>query len=68
MTHARVWMLIPTTGSGSILAALRIDAPLVVVPNPELLDNHQVELAEAVAEKKWAIHGHLESGATCSLS
>ena len=47
-------------GSGSILAALRIAVPLVVVPNPTLLDNHQVELAEALAEQGYVIHGHLK--------
>ncbi len=47
------------TGSGSILDALRMDVPLVVVPNPELLDNHQVELAEALSAQGYVIHGSL---------
>jgi beta-1,4-N-acetylglucosaminyltransferase len=37
-----------TPGSGSILAALRMPRPLLVVPNAELMDDHQQELAEAL--------------------
>ena len=48
-------------GSGSVLDALRLAVPLVVVPNPSLLDNHQEELAEEMARQGYAIHGHLES-------
>lgn len=47
-------------GSGTILDALRISVPLVVVPNSELLDNHQIELAEALAEQEYVVHGKLE--------
>ena len=46
-------------GSGSILDALRVAVPLVVVPNETLLDNHQVELAEALAEQEYVVHGRL---------
>lgn len=48
------------TGSGSILDALRIAVPIIVVPNPELLDNHQEELAEELAIQGYVIHGHLK--------
>lgn len=47
-------------GSGSILDAMRISIPLIVVPNPTLLDNHQVELAEELAAQGYVVHGHLE--------
>ncbi|KAM0722756.1 hypothetical protein Q7P37_002198 [Cladosporium fusiforme] len=47
------------TGSGSILDALRIAVPVIVVPNETLLDNHQVELAEALAEQEYVVHGRL---------
>ena len=47
-------------GSGTILDALRISVPLVVVPNSELLDNHQVELAEELSAQGYVIHGKLE--------
>ena len=49
------------TGSGSILGALRINAPIIVVPNPHLLDNHQVELAEQLAKQGYVTYGKLES-------
>jgi beta-1,4-N-acetylglucosaminyltransferase len=35
--------------------------PLIVVPNAALLDNHQVELAEALAEQEYVVHGHLDA-------
>ncbi len=47
-------------GSGSILDALRITAPLIVVPNPSLLDNHQEELAEELARQGYVVQGHLK--------
>ncbi|MCJ1352578.1 MAG: N-acetylglucosaminyldiphosphodolichol N-acetylglucosaminyltransferase catalytic subunit alg13 [Icmadophila ericetorum] len=52
-------VVISHAGSGSILASLRIAVPIIVVPNPALLDNHQVELAEALAAQGYVIHGHL---------
>ncbi|EXJ60281.1 hypothetical protein A1O7_04433 [Cladophialophora yegresii CBS 114405] len=53
-------MVISHAGSGSILDALRIGAPIVVVPNTDLLHNHQVELAEALAEQEYVIHGKVD--------
>ena len=47
------------TGSGSILAGLRINVPIVVVPNPALLDDHQAELAEELAAQGYVVHGRL---------
>ena len=54
-------MVISHAGSGSILDALRIGAPIVVVPNTDLLHNHQVELAEALAEQDYVIHGKVDN-------
>lgn len=47
-------------GTGSILAARRMSIPLVVVPNSTLLNNHQVELAEALAAQGQVVYGRLE--------
>ena len=52
--------VISHAGSGSILDALRIAVPLIVVPNTDLLHNHQVELAEVLAEQKYVIHGKIK--------
>ena len=48
-------------GSGTILDALRTTVPTIVVPNNTLLDDHQTELAEALAAQEYVIHGRLEN-------
>lgn len=40
---------------------MRIMCPLVVVPNPELMDNHQLELAETMAQFDYLVHGQLDN-------
>ncbi|MCJ1311856.1 N-acetylglucosaminyldiphosphodolichol N-acetylglucosaminyltransferase catalytic subunit alg13 [Agyrium rufum] len=47
------------TGSGSILEALRIGVPIVVVPNPSLLDNHQWDLAVALSKQGYVDFGEI---------
>lgn len=58
--YAVVTKLMLYQGSGSILDALRIDLPTIVVPNTELLHNHQLELAEVLAEQNYVVHGDLK--------
>ncbi|KAI9693388.1 MAG: N-acetylglucosaminyldiphosphodolichol N-acetylglucosaminyltransferase catalytic subunit alg13 [Bogoriella megaspora] len=54
-------IVISHAGSGTILDALRIGVPIIVVPNPQLLDNHQIELAEALAAQGYVVHGDLNN-------
>jgi beta-1,4-N-acetylglucosaminyltransferase len=53
-------MLTGTTGAGTALDALRLSLPLILVPNPALLDNHQLELAKELDKMGYAVHGRLE--------
>jgi beta-1,4-N-acetylglucosaminyltransferase len=41
------------------MEALRYECPLIIVPNPTLLDNHQRELALECARKETAVVGKL---------
>ncbi|KAJ8423352.1 hypothetical protein Cgig2_026112 [Carnegiea gigantea] len=45
-------LVISHAGSGSIFETLHLCKPLIVVVNEDLMDNHQVELAEELAERK----------------
>ncbi|MCJ1282754.1 N-acetylglucosaminyldiphosphodolichol N-acetylglucosaminyltransferase catalytic subunit alg13 [Xylographa opegraphella] len=56
---AREGCVVSHAGSGSILDALRLAVPLVVVPNAGLLDNHQEELAAELAAQGYVVYGQL---------
>jgi beta-1,4-N-acetylglucosaminyltransferase len=46
------------TGSGSIFETLRLGKPLIVVVNEDLMDNHQSELADELAERNHLFCAH----------
>ncbi|KAF2642528.1 hypothetical protein P280DRAFT_395454 [Massarina eburnea CBS 473.64] len=54
-------LVISHAGSGSILEALRYQIPLVVVPNTQLLDNHQEELAVAMEKSNYLLRGDVKN-------
>lgn len=55
-------LVIGHAGSGTIVDVLRMGKPMIVVPNPALLHNHQEELAQALQER-----GHLVACAVQSV-
>lgn len=56
MDIRRASLVISHAGSGTILDVLRQGKPMIVVPNPTLLDNHQDELASKLDDL-----GHLRA-------
>jgi len=55
-------LVISHAGSGTILDVLRMRKPLIVIPNETLLDNHQEELASALADLR-----HLKASTISAL-
>ncbi|KAJ5990035.1 hypothetical protein N7499_010561 [Penicillium canescens] len=53
-------LIISHAGTGTILAALRLGVPLIVVPNPDLADNHQQELAQILNEQKYVVSSSVQ--------
>ncbi len=58
-TSTPLTMMASEIGAGTALDALRLDLPIIMVPNPALLDNHQAELAEELQRQGYAIYGKL---------
>ncbi|KAL9053726.1 MAG: hypothetical protein Q9162_004600 [Coniocarpon cinnabarinum] len=54
-TEAVEGVVITHAGTGTILEGLRISIPMIVVPNPKLLDNHQEELAEEMGRMGYVV-------------
>ncbi|RHZ48963.1 N-acetylglucosaminyldiphosphodolichol N-acetylglucosaminyltransferase catalytic subunit ALG13 [Aspergillus thermomutatus] len=54
-------LVISHAGSGTILEALRMGIPLIVVPNPSLQDNHQEELARQLQKQGYVVASHYQN-------
>lgn len=52
---AQADLIISHAGAGSIMDALSLRKQLIVVVNTALMDNHQTELAEAMAEQQYCV-------------
>ena len=55
-------LIISHAGAGSILETLRRKKQLIVVVNDQLMDNHQLELAEELADRKYLLYAENPSG------
>ncbi|AEO64554.1 glycosyltransferase family 1 protein [Thermothielavioides terrestris NRRL 8126] len=55
----RAGCVISHGGTGTVGEVLSVGAALIVVANPTLMDNHQLELAETLEEENRAVQGHL---------
>lgn len=52
---ARADLVISHAGAGSIMDALALRKKLIVVVNTALMDNHQTELADAMAQQRYCV-------------
>ncbi|CAI7616533.1 unnamed protein product [Penicillium manginii] len=57
----RLGIIISHAGTGTILDALRLALPLIIVPNPDLADNHQEDLAMEMEQMKYAVRADIEN-------
>eukprot|EP00741_Cyanophora_paradoxa_P002750 tig00000629_g2670.t1 len=49
-------LVISHAGAGSIMESLELRLPLIVIVNEALMDNHQIELAAAMAERRHCVY------------
>jgi len=48
-------LVISHAGAGSILETLSLQKPLIVIPNEQLMNNHQIQLAHALAKERFLL-------------
>ncbi|KAJ5779627.1 hypothetical protein N7457_007347 [Penicillium paradoxum] len=53
-------LIICHAGTGTVLAGLRLGTPLIVVPNTDLADNHQQQLADVLEEGNYVISSSVQ--------
>ena len=50
-------LVISHAGAGTCIEVLEAGKPLIVIVNDDLMDNHQVELAERLGEDGYLVYG-----------
>ena len=61
----RCRVLISHAGAGTVLEAMRAGTPTVVVPNTDLMGNHQLEFAQELAKRNFVICSEVGGLASC---
>jgi len=54
-------LVICHAGVGTVMETLKANTPIIVVPNPSLMDNHQCELADTLASQGYVVKCRAET-------